>query len=376
MRLFLAGDVMTGRGIDQILPVPGDPVLHEDWATSALDYLGLAERAAGEIPRPVPFAWPWGDLLAELDRRAPDLRIVNLETAITARGTPEPKGINYRMHPGNTGVLTAAGIDACVLANNHVGDWGTDGLVDTLDALDRAGIAAVGAGRDLVAAGRPARLRGRDGSHALVLALACPSSGTPPGWQAGRDAPGVNLLSGYDDRAIDAVAKQVAHFAKAGDTVIASIHWGPNWGHRIPAEQREFARALIDEAGVHLVHGHSSHHPKAVEVHNGCPILYGCGDLIDDYEGIAGNERYRPELGLGYFLDLDPARGLSRLEMVPFRRRRFRLERAAPADAAWLRDTLDRQCRRLGARVAVSADGTLALAGWPGAMPLVSIAQA
>jgi poly-gamma-glutamate capsule biosynthesis protein CapA/YwtB (metallophosphatase superfamily) len=265
-------------------------------------------------------------------------------------------------------VLIAAGIDACLLANNHVGDWGTEGLVDTLDALDRAGIAAVGAGRDLVSAGRPARLRGRDGSRALVFAFACPSSGTPPGWQAGRDAAGVNLLTGYDDRAIAAVAKQVAHFAETGDTVIASIHWGPNWGHAIPAGQREFARALIDEAGVHLVHGHSAHHPKAIEVHRGFPVLYGCGDLIDDYEGIAGKEKYRPELGLGYFLDLDPASGLSRLEMVPFRRRRFRLERAGPADAAWLRDTLDRQCRRLGARVEAGADGTLALAGWSGAV--------
>jgi poly-gamma-glutamate synthesis protein (capsule biosynthesis protein) len=375
MRLFLAGDVMTGRGIDQILPVPGDPELHEDWATSALDYLRFAERTSGAIPRPVPLAWPWGDLLAEIDRRAPDLRIVNLETAITARGAPEPKGINYRMHPDNTGVLTAAGIDCCVLSNNHVGDWGGDGIADTLDALDGAGIAAAGAGRDLVSAGRPVRLRGRAGRRALVLGLACPSSGTPPDWRAGRDAPGVNVLTGFDDRAIAAVAKQVAHFARAGDTVIVSVHWGPNWGYGIAGEQREFARALIDEAGVHVVHGHSSHHPKAIEVHRGFPILYGCGDLIDDYEGIAGKARYRPELGLGYFVDLDPARGLSRLEMVPFRRRRFRLERAGPADAAWLRDTLDRQCRRLGGHVAAAADGTLALVGWPGAVPPVAVAQ-
>src|SRR4030066_2212407 len=75
MTLFLCGDVMTGRGVDQILPHPGDPILHEGYATSALDYVALAERANGPIPRPVAFAYVWGDALAEWARIAPDLRI-------------------------------------------------------------------------------------------------------------------------------------------------------------------------------------------------------------------------------------------------------------------------------------------------------------
>ena len=85
VRLFLCGDVMTGRGIDQVLPHPSDPLLHEGYASSALRYVELAERANGPIPRPVDFAYVWGDALTELERRRPDVRIVNLETAVYAK---------------------------------------------------------------------------------------------------------------------------------------------------------------------------------------------------------------------------------------------------------------------------------------------------
>jgi poly-gamma-glutamate synthesis protein (capsule biosynthesis protein) len=145
LTLFLAGDVMTGRGIDQALPHPSQPRIHEGFMTSALGYLELAERASGRIPRPVGFSYVWGDALDELARRSPDLRIVNLETSITTSDEPWPKGINYRMHPSNAPCLRAAGLDLCVLANNHVLDWGVAGLLETLETLKGAGIACAGA---------------------------------------------------------------------------------------------------------------------------------------------------------------------------------------------------------------------------------------
>lgn len=121
MTLFLAGDVMTGRGIDQILPHSVDPVLHEPYVTDAREYVRLAEEVSGPIPAEVPPEYVWGDALPELDRVGPDLRIVNLETAVTTsdewwRG----KVVHYRMHPGNVDALRAAKLDACVLGNNHV----------------------------------------------------------------------------------------------------------------------------------------------------------------------------------------------------------------------------------------------------------------
>jgi len=144
LSLFLLGDVMPARGIDQILPHPGDPRLYEDYVHDARDYVALAERRCGPIEHPVDFAYVWGDALAELQRRHPQVRLINLETAVTRHGRPEPKGINYRMHPANVGCLTAAGIDCCVLANDHVLDWGREGLRETLAALDAAGPGEVG----------------------------------------------------------------------------------------------------------------------------------------------------------------------------------------------------------------------------------------
>jgi poly-gamma-glutamate capsule biosynthesis protein CapA/YwtB (metallophosphatase superfamily) len=348
MRLLLCGDVMTGRGIDQILPHPGDPRLHERYVSSAVDYVRLAERVSGPIERPVPFGYIWGDLLGELDRRAPDLRIANLETSVTAGGEPEPKGINYRMHPGNIGCLTAARLDCCVLANNHVLDWGMEGLVDTLEALEAAGVASVGAGRDATAAARPAVLRAPGGGRLLVFACACSSSGVPPHWRAAHDRPGVNLLAGLGHASVGAITEAVGRWAAPDDIIMVSLHWGPNWGWEVPRRHRDFAHALIEEAGIDIVHGHSSHHPMAIGVHRGRPILYGCGDLINDYEGIAGYEAFRPDLGVAYFLDIDAQAGLRQLELVAFRRHRLRLDRASHADIAWLRDMLNREGRAMG----------------------------
>src|SRR5579872_3924197 len=113
--LFLCGDVMTGRGVDQVLPHPSDPTLHEPYVASALEYVEMAEKAHGPIPRPVSFSYIWGDAAAELERLAPAARIVNLETSITTSEDYDPKGINYRMHPANTPCLAAAKIDCCVL---------------------------------------------------------------------------------------------------------------------------------------------------------------------------------------------------------------------------------------------------------------------
>ncbi|MGD2082931.1 MAG: CapA family protein, partial [Chromatiales bacterium] len=153
LTLFLGGDLMTGRGIDQILPHPNDPVLYESYVRDAGVYVELAEAANGPIPAPVSFDYIWGDALDLLARIRPDARIVNLETAVTSSDVPWPgKGINYRMHPKNVPALTAAALDCCVLANNHVLDWGHGGLAETLVSLRDAGMIVAGAGRNAVEA--------------------------------------------------------------------------------------------------------------------------------------------------------------------------------------------------------------------------------
>jgi len=361
VRLFLCGDVMTGRGIDQVLPYPCDPVLYENYVTSALDYVRLAEAQNGAIPRPVDPAYIWGAALDEWQRAKPDLRIVNLETSITRSAQHDDKGINYRMSPENAECLTTAGIDCCVLANNHVLDWGRAGLRDTLASLRRLDIMTAGAGRNLDEASAPAVLVAGK-TRVLVFAYALASSGTPRGWAAKPDGAGMNFLHDLSDASVARVCEQIVRTRQPGDIAVVSLHWGPNWGYEIPEEQTRFSHALIERGGASVVYGHSSHHAKAIEVYRNRLILYGCGDFIDDYEGIEGYEGYRGDLALMYFADIDPANGeLAAAEIVPLLIERLRLARPSADDVDWVRETLTRESRRFGTKVAMTAPGKLAL---------------
>ncbi|WP_240488557.1 CapA family protein [Labilithrix luteola] len=356
--LFLCGDVMTGRGIDQILPTPSKPQLYEPWLRDAREYVELAERASGRIARPVDFAYIWGDALAELGRVRPDARIVNLETAVTTSEDAWPdKDINYRMHPANVECLTALGIDVCVLANNHVLDWGYGGLVETLDCLCGAGMRTVGAGRTALEAEAPAIVATGSGGRVVVFAVGHVSSGIPSSWAAKHDVPGIAVLHDLGPNEADTIVERAALARQLGDVVVVSIHWGTNWGYEIPDEHVRFAHALVD-GGIDVVHGHSSHHPRAIEVYRGKPIFYGCGDFMTDYEGIHGYEAFRPALSPMYFTTFEVTdRGSSfvALRIVPFRLRKMRLERATRAES----EPLVRACQRFDTKIALLEDGSL-----------------
>lgn len=361
VRLCLAGDVMCGRGIDRIQRHPGDPLVHERWVRSAETYVELAEAVSGAIPRRVDPAYVWGDALDALARLRPDAVVANLETAVTDRGTPwQGKPIHYRMHPANAGVLTVAGIDIVSLANNHVLDWSRPGLEQTLDVVHAHGLRTVGAGRDAAEAWAPVTVDVA-GMRLVVAAVASPTAGVPAAWAAGADEPGVAYVPDFSDGSVALIAEALAQVQRPDDIVVLSIHWGPNWGHAIPTDRRRFAHAVIDVAGVDVVHGHSSHHPLGVEVHHGRLIVHGCGDLVTDYEGIGGHEGFRGELGGLWFVDLGPTGALRGLTMVPTRLRRFRLTRPDADDVTWLADTMDAACRPLGTRMEVAPSGHLAL---------------
>src|SRR5258705_275371 len=176
---------MTGRGIDQVLPHPGNPTLCESYVVDARDYVALAEGVSGPIPRPVSFDYIWGDMLEELDQAGVDARIINPETSITSSDDCWPeKAIHYRMNPRNVGCLTAARIDACSLANNHVLDWGYTGLIETLETLDRAGVGHAGAGRNAAEAAAPVALEIPGKGRVLLFSYGSPTSGIPCEWAA------------------------------------------------------------------------------------------------------------------------------------------------------------------------------------------------
>jgi poly-gamma-glutamate synthesis protein (capsule biosynthesis protein) len=266
------------------------------------------------------------------------------------------------MHPANVAFLSAASIDCCVLANNHLLDWGYDGLRETRTSLRSIGVRTAGAGDDEEEASAPAVIELSGGRRVLVFAYGSPSSGVPQRWAALRRRPGIALLDESDPASVAGVARHVAAARRSGDVVVVALHWGGNWGYEVPRVQQQAARRLVDEAGVDVVYGHSSHHPRPIEVYRDRLVLYGCGDFLNDYEGIPGYERFRPELGFMYLPELDPTSGrLQSLVLVPTRIRRFRVNRATEEETGWMVDTMNREGRPFGSEFLIAAGGTIEL---------------
>ncbi len=247
--LALAGDVMLGRGVDA----------------------ALRDMTPGE---------PWGDLLPIFHEA--DLRVVNLECAITSHRRPwtrTPKVFHFRADPPAVAVLAAARIDAVSLANNHTLDFEEEGLLDTLAHLDAAGIRHAGAGRDLEEARAPALLEAGGTRVALVAA-----TDNEPDFAAGPGRAGTSYLPvSLDPVVLESAAAMLGAARDAGARVVVfSNHWGPNMVERPSPVFRAFARAVIDR-GADVYYGHSAHLVQGIEVYRGRPILYDTGDFLDDY---------------------------------------------------------------------------------------------
>src|SRR5215218_7108383 len=234
-------------------------------------------RGVNETLRGVRPEEPWGDVLPLL--LSADLRIINLECAITGHRRPwsrTPKVFHFRADPLATEVLRAARVDACSLANNHTLDFEEKGLLDTLAHLEAAGIRYAGAGRNLEEAARPVLLEGG-------VTLVAFTDNEPP-FAAGPDKPGTNYLPvSTEPEVLRRVEEAIGAAREAGArTVVFSNHWGPNMVRRPRATFRRFARAVVDR-GADVYYGHSAHVFQGVEVYRSKPILYDTGDFIDDY---------------------------------------------------------------------------------------------
>jgi poly-gamma-glutamate capsule biosynthesis protein CapA/YwtB (metallophosphatase superfamily) len=282
----------------------------------------------------------WGDTLPLL--AAADVRICNLECAFTLHSETDSlpyKEFRFRSDPSNVATLHTAGIDAVSLANNHVGDFGDAGLVDTLMTLDRARIAHAGAGTDLESASAAAVVHTRTGSVAM---LACTDN--EPGWAAGRNRPGVRHVPvDLRDRRARAVIEDVAQLRPEVDVVVVSLHWGPNWDGSPPHEHIAFAHALVD-AGADIVFGHSPHVPRGVEVYGRRAIIYSAGDFIDDY---AVDPLERNDWSFLFIVDLDP-QGVRCVLLHPVFIEECAVHRARGTLAATIADRVARRCVDLG----------------------------
>jgi poly-gamma-glutamate synthesis protein (capsule biosynthesis protein) len=241
-------------------------------------------------------------------------------------------------------------------------DWSREGLAETLRTLHGAGMHTAGAGADAAAAWAPAALPLPGGAgRVLVFACATESSGVPADWAATDRYSGVALLPDLSEASARRLAAGVASERRAGEPVVVSIHWGANWGETIPAAHRDFAHRLIELGAADVVHGHSSHHPLAAEVYRGRLVLYGCGDLINDYEGIGPHGDLRSDVGCLYFATLEAQGGaLQRLEIVPMQIRRLRLEAADAQARLWVERLFNRGGQALGTQVTALPGGS----GW------------
>jgi poly-gamma-glutamate capsule biosynthesis protein CapA/YwtB (metallophosphatase superfamily) len=300
MNIALAGDTMLGRRVAETIGADGpDGLLADD--------------------------------VVELTRAA-DLFVLNLECCISERGTrwPDPrKPFFFRAPPAATEVLTRLGVDCVTLANNHALDFGPEALLDTLEHLSSAGIAAVGAGSNVEEARRPAILEA-DGFRLAVLGC----SDHPPEFAAAADSPGIAFGLDWVETAIAGLD---------ADAVLVTPHWGPNMA-TAPVPHVRRAAAAFRAAGATLIAGHSAHIFHGIEP----GILYDLCDFLDDY---AVDSKLRNDLGLLFLVTLDRD-GPRRLEAVPLKLDFSHTRLADGDDAEWIRRRFRAACAEFDVDVA------------------------
>jgi poly-gamma-glutamate capsule biosynthesis protein CapA/YwtB (metallophosphatase superfamily) len=301
----LAGDTMLGRGVAE----------------------ALRDRPPESLVAPE---------LVEVIQAA-DLFVLNLECCISERGSPWPapgKPFFFRAPPVAVRTLLHLGVSCVTVANNHALDYGREALADTLDHLEEAGIAPVGAGPDEEAARRPAVLEA-DGFKLAVVGL----TDHPSDFAAGPDSPGVAFA---DLRAgVPAWVEDTIRAAEA-DAVLVTPHWGPNMTPEPVRHVRRAAETLL-RGGASLVAGHSAHVFHGISGR----VLFDLGDFLDDY---AVDPVLRNDLGLLWLVTLDD-RGPAAVEAVPLTLEYCHTRPADGEDAAWIRERFRRACADLGTEV-------------------------
>jgi poly-gamma-glutamate synthesis protein (capsule biosynthesis protein) len=279
--LDAVGDIMLGRTVGR----------------------SIAERGAGH-----PF-----EAVAPL-LEGSDLRVGNLELPLTERGVQARKDYTFRAPPSVTQGLTEAGFDVLTLANNHMLDYGVEGLLDTVAALQRAGIAHPGAGRNSDVAHEPAIVKANGLSLALLSYVNTPNDGRS-GWvaesiRAGADTPGVAWGTA------EAIRRDVAAARDHVDLVIVALHAGFEYSAAPNPVQRELAHAAVD-AGAALVLGAHPHVLQGIEVYKRVPIVYSLGNFVFDVDNDDRQQPGMPTLLSAVLRIRLDANGVQGLEVRP-----------------------------------------------------------
>jgi poly-gamma-glutamate synthesis protein (capsule biosynthesis protein) len=244
LSIGLAGDVMIGRGVDPIITQYG-------------------------------YAYPWGNVLPVL--RQADINIINLETALTFSNHKVQKVFNFRATPDKVQTLVEAHITLANLANNHILDYSEEGLVETICALNAAGIQHVGAGMNYDEAARPEIILKKDVRLGLLG-----FTDNEPSWKAGQEKGGTCYINIPKAKDREEALTAIRQLKEITDCVVVSIHWGYNMVEKPSFSFIDFAHQMVD-AGADIIHGHSAHIFQAIEAYHQKLILYDTGDFVDDY---------------------------------------------------------------------------------------------
>lgn len=202
-----------------------------------------------------------------------DLFVVNLEHPITTATTRVEKEFNFKLDPRYVTMLKQGGIGLVNLANNHMFDYGPEGVIETLRSLDEAGIPYVGAGSTLAEARTPvimtlgAKRIGFLGYHGAGVFAATPT--TP----------------GVAPRNVPWIVEDIRSLRNSTDAIVVNIHWGEELAPEPAPWQRELAHRLVDE-GVSLIVGHHPHVLQGVESYKDAVIAYSMGNFV-----FGGNSR-------------------------------------------------------------------------------------
>lgn len=311
LSLALAGDVMIGRLVNE----------------------AIAQKGYGYV---------WGDTLPLLQQH--DLVMINLETTLTTHDQAVPKVFNFKSDPAHIAVLKEANVHVVSLANNHSLDFGEQGLIDTLNALDSAGIKHVGAGLNKAQARKPLIIE----RNSITIGI-LGASDNEPDWQAQEDKPGIFYFDVHDCNLLIEAVKQLRPQV---DIVIMSLHWGPNMRERPTQHYIDCAHALID-AGVDIIHGHSAHIFQGIELYKNKLILYDTGDFVDDYQV---DEQLRNDRSLLFSVQLKK-NGVQQLKLIPVVINNMQVNRATGTEAREILERMQQLSAEFG--TSISQDGSL-----------------
>src|SRR5437868_5510092 len=248
--------------------------------------------------------------------RTADLTFANLEIPICATGYPADKLVTLRGQMSLAAELNQMGIKAVSLANNHMMDFGYEGLFETVRTLDEQRIAYVGAGNTRQQAFAPVGFDCR-GVRVNLMAISCclplgaAAAANRPGL-AGvhvttryeidtvtlQEQPGTNpvVRTSADMNDMNALQQAIADAKNTSDVLVVAVHWGVAFQPKLAEYQRPLAHAIVD-AGANLVIGHHPHVIHEVEVFNGVVILYSLGNFVFDYDLEPGVAAYLSEIG-------------------------------------------------------------------------------